>query len=153
MKEVIVSGDSIEFGDLDEMVGITLIRAYGAAYKYFYQSIDADMKPGFYTSLSLILQNPGLTQKSLARAIRRDPSSVVPMLDALEKKGWVMRQRSETDRRAHELYLTPAGRVATKKFDGKVRRLEAEIETRFGKKNSRQLKVLLRELEAFFLKE
>lgn len=150
MTEVTPSVDAIEFGELDEMVGIALIRAYGSAYKYFYKSIDKEMKPGYYTSLSLISKNPGLTQKSLATAMRRDPSTVVPILDALEKRGWVVRQRSETDRRAHELYLTPAGKTAAKRFDRKVGRLEAEIEASFGKKNSRQLRVLLRRLESFF---
>lgn len=153
MKDATSTAEPIDFGELDEMVGISLIRAYGAAYRYFYRSIDDDMKPGYYTSLSLILKNPGLTQKSLAAAIRRDPSTMVSILDALEKKGWIERRRSDTDRRAHALFLTAAGRSVARKFDRKIGRLEAEIEASFGKKNSRQLRALLNELEAFFLNE
>lgn len=143
--------ETVELGNLADMVGIALIRAHGAAYRYFYKSIDSDMKPGYYTSLSLILKNPGLTQRSLAEAMRRDPSTLVPILDALEAQGWVVRERSRTDRRAHALYLTTAGKSVARRFDRKVARLEAEIEASFGQHNSRKLKALLRKLEAFFV--
>ena len=132
------------------MIGIALIRAYNGAYKFFYRSMDTEMKPGYYTSLSLILKNPGLTQKALAEAIQRDPSSVVPMLDAFEKQAWIIRRRSEKDRRAHELYLTPAGKTAAKRFDKTVGAIEAKIAAHLGQKNSRELKTLLNKLEALF---
>lgn len=144
------SDASLERGELDDMIGIALIRAYNGAYKFFYNSMDTEMKPGFYTSLSLILKNPGLTQKALAKAIQRDPSSVVPMLDAFEKKSWIVRQRSEKDRRAHELYLTPAGKAAAKRFDREVGEIEAQMAAHLGQKNSRELKALLNKLEALF---
>lgn len=153
MKESPTTDAPIDFGELDEMVGIALIRAHGAAYKYFYRSIDENMKPGYYTSLSLIRRNPGLTQRSLATAARRDPSTIVAVLDALEKRGWIERRRSEADRRAHALFLTPAGAAAARNFDRKVRRLEAEIEARFGAANTDRLKTLLRKLEALFLQD
>lgn len=142
--------DSIERGELDEMIGIALNRAYNGAYRYFYKSMDPELKPGYYTSLSLVLKNPGMTQKALAHAIQRDPSSVVPMLDAFQKKNWITRRRSESDRRAHELYLTPAGRAAAKRFDKDVSRIEAEMADHLGLRGSRQLKQLLKRLESFF---
>lgn len=142
--------EALERGALDDMIGIALIRAHNGAYKYFYRSMDKDMKPGFYTSLSLIQKNPGLTQKALAEAIQRDPSTIVPILDTFEKRNWIVRQRSETDRRAHALYLTPAGKAAAKRFDRKVGDIEAKIQAHFGEKNSRELKALLKELESFF---
>ncbi|MDJ0927901.1 MAG: MarR family winged helix-turn-helix transcriptional regulator [Gammaproteobacteria bacterium] len=142
--------DALERGELDQMLGIALIRAHNGAYKYFYKSMDKDMKPGFYTSLSLIQRNPGLTQKALAEAIQRDPSTIVPILDAFEKKGWIERRRSETDRRAHALYLTPAGKTAARRFDRKVGDIEAQMQAHLGKERSRELRALLKDLEAFF---
>lgn len=142
--------EALKRGELDDMIGIALIRAHNGAYKYFYKSMDKDMKPGFYTSLSLIQQNPGLTQTALARAIQRDPSTIVPILDTFEKRNWIERRRSETDRRAHALYLTPAGKAAARRFDKKVGDIEAKIQAHFGEKNSRELKALLKQLESFF---
>ncbi len=143
-------GAELEFGELDDMVGIALIRAYNGAYRYFYRSMDPEMKPGFFTSLALIDKNPGLTQKALAKAIRRDPSTVVPILDAFEKQGWIIRKRSAQDRRAHALYLTPAGRRAARRFRRKVAAIEASIEAELGRQKSRDLKALLKKLEQFF---
>lgn len=137
-------------GALDNMLGIALLRAYNGAYRYFYKSMDPELKPGYYTSLSLILRNPGMTQKTLAQAVQRDPSSVVPMLDAFEKKGWITRRRSDKDRRAHELRLTEQGQAATERFDKEVSRIEANMEAHLGTKNSQHLKQLLHQLESLF---
>ena len=132
------------------MIGIALLRAYNGAYRYFYKSMDPEMKPGYYTSLSLVLKNPGMTQKALAHEIQRDPSSVVPMLDAFQKKNWITRRRSETDRRAHALFLTPEGIAAARRFDKNVSRIEAEMAAHLGPKGSQQLKQLLKQLETLF---
>jgi DNA-binding MarR family transcriptional regulator len=109
-----------------------------------------DMKPGFYTSLSLILKNLGLPQKALAKAIQRDSSTIVPMLDAFENKNWIVRQRREEDRRAHALNLTPAGKTAAKHLNKKVGIIEAKIAAHLGQKDTRELKALLNRLEALF---
>ena len=149
-KSAVDGGDGLERGALADMLGIALIRAYNGAYKFFYRSVDPEMKPGYYTSLSLILKNPGLTQKALAKAIQRDPSSVVPMLDAFEAKGWITRERSAKDRRAHELYLTRQGKMAAKRFDKQVEEIEAQMAAHLGQQNSRELRTLLRKLETLF---
>jgi|SRR5690606_26224288 len=50
------------------------------------------------------------TVAALARDIQVDCGAMTRMLDRLEDKGLVRRQRSETDRRVVHLHLTPAGR-------------------------------------------
>jgi len=58
---------------------------------------------------SLYTQND-LTQVQLTRIAGIEKSSVVLFLDALEKDGWVERRRHPTDRRAHSVHMTEAGR-------------------------------------------
>ncbi len=53
-----------------------------------------------------------LSQVGLARATVSDPSFMVRLLDDLEKRGLVSRQRSEEDRRERVVSLTPRGRKA-----------------------------------------
>jgi len=140
----------LDYGGLDEMIGIALLRAYNTAYKFFYESIEKEFRPGFYTTLSLIQKNPGLTQKALAHAIGRDPSTIVPILDQLEDKGWVVRRRSEVDRRAHALHATPTGAAMARRLDKKVTSVEAKIEESFGRANNRQLLNLLKSFQHSF---
>ncbi|WP_113447696.1 MarR family transcriptional regulator [Rhizobium cremeum] len=51
----------------------------------------------------------GLTQKELAAHIGLDGSSLVRLLDILERQGLVERRTEAEDRRARRLYLTPSG--------------------------------------------
>ena len=143
------SADSngIVYGGLDDMVGILLQRAHNTAFKKFTRDMGEDFKPGFYTTLSLLEKNPGMSQKALAHALRRDPSTLVPFLDQLEKREWLVRKRSETDRRAHELYITAAGASAAKTFDKQVNAIEARIEALMGAEENRKFKELLMKFE------
>jgi len=146
----LVSKEQLDFGDLDDMIGIIVQRSFHTATKFFRKFMGPDFKPGFYTSLSLIEKNPGLTQKSLAKAIRRDTSTLVPFLDNMEKNGLAVRKRSTTDRRAHGLYLTKSGFKTAKHYDEKVRDLEAKIAKKMGARDMTQLKKLLRKFENVF---
>ncbi|MEJ8566476.1 MarR family winged helix-turn-helix transcriptional regulator [Elongatibacter sediminis] len=144
-------GDNdLQFGDLDEMLGIVLQRTFIATARYFKEYMGDDFRPGFFTTLSLIEKNPGLTQKALAAAIRRDTSTLVPFLNKLEELGWAERRRSQADKRAHELYLTPAGHRQAARFDTKVRALEARLAEELGSRQAQQLRRLLRELDDVF---
>lgn len=67
-----------------------------------------------------------MTQTRLAQLSGIEKSSLVLFLDALEKNGWVERQRHPTDRRAHIVHLTDSGAA---RFEGVGQRLHAnEIE-------------------------
>lgn len=60
--------------------------------------------------LRLIATEENLSQQALAERLGVVPSRVVVLIDALEKKGLVARERSARDRRTYELRLTDEGR-------------------------------------------
>ncbi|MRH86753.1 MarR family transcriptional regulator [Nocardia sp. SYP-A9097] len=71
--------------------------------------------------LRMIAAQPGRSQRSLAAELGVVPSRVVALIDPLDSKGLIERRRSATDRRNHELHLTPAasellGRIAAVAF-------------------------------------
>ena len=51
------------------------------------------------------------TISNLSRKFGLDASTLVPTVDALERKGWVIRQRDPNDRRRVPLILTEAGKA------------------------------------------
>ena len=59
--------------------------------------------------LRLVGRHPGSSQKAASEHLGVGPSRVVAVLDRLEADGRLQRRRSVTDRRAHELTLTPEG--------------------------------------------
>ncbi|MFN8373215.1 MAG: MarR family transcriptional regulator [Anaerolineae bacterium] len=56
-----------------------------------------------------LLKRHQMTITELSRKLMLDPSTVVPMIDALERKGFVMRGKDPSDRRRIPLSLTQAG--------------------------------------------
>lgn len=62
-----------------------------------------------YSTLRIVYENPGITQKDLAALMARDKNVIVRWLDALEGRGYLTRRQSENDRRANALYVTDEG--------------------------------------------
>ncbi len=62
--------------------------------------------------LRLIHDHPGETQKQIADRLFVSGASLSTSLKRLQKANLVERRLSETDRRRHELYLTPEGEDA-----------------------------------------
>jgi DNA-binding MarR family transcriptional regulator len=107
----------IELGWLGGTVGFYLRTAQEAAFQAFARKANGmDARPWRFAVLALIDANPGLTQRELAAALRRNTSSLTPVLDELYRLGYVTRERLASDRRAYKLGLTPAGRAVMKKL-------------------------------------
>jgi DNA-binding MarR family transcriptional regulator len=79
-----------------------------AAQRFAERIADLGLTPPDVGLLRLIATNPGLSQRALATELGVVPSRVVTLIDSLDSKGLVERRRSPTDRRNHELHLTPA---------------------------------------------
>ncbi len=71
--------------------------------------LGEELTPGWLQILMLVDQEPDLNQTGLARATHVEPSTIVNKIDQLEKRGWLRRARSRTDRRTHALFLTRRG--------------------------------------------
>lgn len=62
--------------------------------------------------LPYICASPGITQDQLAARLHVNRSNVTRQLAMLEEKGYVRRERSDSDRRAVEVYPTPRAQAA-----------------------------------------
>ncbi len=102
--------DGVRLGVLEDYVGFHLRMAQDASFRAFARHVGMrDLKPGRFAAMTVISSNPGITQAELGRAIARDKSSVTPLIQELERRGLVERQRSPTDRRSIALTLTASG--------------------------------------------
>lgn len=72
------------------------------------EQVGIDLKAAQYWALCL-MGTYELTLADLSRKMRLDPSSLVPVVDTLERKGLVKREQDPRDRRCTPLKLTPAG--------------------------------------------
>ncbi|HVO33892.1 MAG TPA: MarR family transcriptional regulator [Elusimicrobiota bacterium] len=86
-----------------------------------------DMIPPHLAVLSTLAAGGPQTQRDLGAAIRIDPTTMVWLIDHLEKKAWVRRGRHPVDRRAHLVELTPAGNRLFQQAAARLDALEREF--------------------------
>lgn len=102
--------DALEYGILNEFVGMHLRIAYESAYADFVERLGEDaLRPGYFTILTLVVKNPGISQTQIGRAAGRDKSSVTKALRWMEEADLISRIRPDTDRRTHLSQATRKG--------------------------------------------
>jgi len=121
---------SLDRGLLPSLLGYMLRRTQSAVFGDFaatFAKAGEALTPGEFGLLVLVDRNSGLSQMALARALGIDRSTLVPILDRLQARGFLLRHRSPTDGRTHALALTPAGEKALARFSRLVRAHEKRI--------------------------
>ncbi|MDH7974183.1 MarR family winged helix-turn-helix transcriptional regulator [Sphingomonas sp. AR_OL41] len=102
----------ISLGRLGSFLGFRLRRVQNQLSRDFSaKTRDWGMRAGMFSALEIIASNPGVSQAVLSEEVGLDKSAVVPLVDDLERRGWVTRTRSTTDRRRNHLDITDAGKI------------------------------------------
>lgn len=67
---------------------------------------DVPLTPEQFMLIDLLWNHGSMTQQQLADQMHKDKNSVTKLVDAIEKKGFVVREQNLKDRRANTLVLT-----------------------------------------------
>lgn len=70
------------------------------------------MRSRYFLMLATMASGPELSQKDLSHLLNLDPTTVVAVVDEMERNQHVERKRNPADRRRYQLHLTAAGRKA-----------------------------------------
>lgn len=126
------AADATEERPLDQsallrLVGYNARRAYLNILALFMERMAKfELRVVDYTVITLVNMNPGMTQKRLSQALAISPPNLATLLDKLETRGLLERQRNPADKRSQVLVLTPEGRKLCKRADKVVFKLENE---------------------------
>ena len=104
------------------------------------------MKPGRFATLTLIGNNPGISQTALSRANGRDKSTLTPLLVDLVRRGLVRRTQSRSDRRSYRLALTRQGERLLHQLTACAREHERKLDGVIGNRARAQFLRILRKL-------
>ncbi|MGN8159325.1 MarR family winged helix-turn-helix transcriptional regulator [Salinisphaera sp. SWV1] len=101
-----------------------------------------------YAVMLLLEAHPRLWQSQIAEALGLDRTTVTYLVDGLEKRDWVARQRDPADRRAHVVGLTEAGEQALADIKPAVIEAKKELLAPLSDDEQDQLRDLLTRLIA-----
>ena len=99
---------------------------------------------GQYSVMEIISSNPGRTQSAIAWAAGLDRSSLVPILNQLEKSGLIVREPVLNDKRAYAVTLTEQGHAELDNLRIKINEMEQSFVGGLGARNHQQLISLLK---------
>ena len=95
---------------LTDSLGFLLRMAQLRVFGQFFQTLGRfDLRPGEFSVLVVIAQNPGVRQGLLANSLSIKPAHMTKMVRNFETRGLVDRSIPEDDRRAVELCLSEDG--------------------------------------------
>ena len=114
--------------ELAQSTGFLLARL-GIAFKAraIATADDAGFEVYDYSVLAILGEGARATQSTIAEALMLDPSRLVALLDSLEQRELIARQRDPQDRRRHVVSITAAGEGELHRLRGMVRALEEEF--------------------------
>ena len=67
---------------------------------------EVPLTPEQFLLIDLLWNHGSMSQQQLADMMQKDKNSVTSLVDAIERKGFVVRRQSKTDRRSNTLVLT-----------------------------------------------
>lgn len=145
VDEVGGAGAVLNFDELDRVLGFHIRQAQGTMHRRFIEALSAvDLTQKQSGALWLVGANPGASQIGIGNALRMDRATTMAIIDKLEARDLVVRQRSTVDRRRHELYLTPEGQKLLVKVKKLVKDHERSFSERFSDDELATLVDLLR---------
>jgi DNA-binding MarR family transcriptional regulator len=118
--------------EIDNLVGFHLRMAFLAVSRHFTTAMaHLDLTQKQVGVLWLIGENPGVSQIALATELAMDRASMMAIIDRLDARELVVRERCKRDGRRQELYLTPKGRRTLLQSKSALGEHEAWLASRF----------------------
>jgi len=85
------------------------------------------LRPRHLVALTLLRDHGPATQQALIEALRIDPSNLVGLLNELEQRKLLVRERDPGDRRRHIVALSQAGERTLRQAEGRLAAVQDDV--------------------------
>lgn len=121
-----------EIGALTDIVGFHIRLAHVAVYRHFTETFsDLGLTQKQVSVLWLVDDHPGIAQIDVGQRLQMDRATTMTIVNRLQAREYIRRERSEIDGRKQALYLTEAGRLALDNAKTCIAQHESWLKDRF----------------------
>ena len=140
-----MSPDTTREGMGAEFAGQLFFRLWRASHTSTATALGSvGLTPALFAVLNHLQANDGAIQQEIGSAMGIDPSTMVALIDRLERAGRVRRRPRPQDRRAREVSLTPKGRRTLARARDLAAQVEDDVLQGLSRTERHQLVALLR---------
>lgn len=131
--------------EVSEFAGQLFFRLWRASHTQTAAALESiGITTALFSVLGYLLARGAAIQQEIGAAIGIDPSTMVALIDELERAGLAKRRPHPQDRRAREVVLTPKGRRTAERGRALAREVEDAVLKGLASEERRQLMKLLR---------
>jgi DNA-binding MarR family transcriptional regulator len=132
-----------------EFAGQLFFRLWRASHTQTAAALQAiGLTPALFAVLNYLRGQEGAIQQQIGSAMGIDPSTMVSLVDRLERAGLAKRRPHAQDRRARAVLVTPKGRRTLDRARELAERVEADVLQGLDPAERHQLVALLRKATA-----
>jgi MarR family transcriptional regulator, lower aerobic nicotinate degradation pathway regulator len=137
--------DSSAEVEVAEFAGQLFFRLWRASHTRTAAALQTiGLTPPLFAVLNYLEARSGAIQQQIGSAMGIDPSTMVSLVDQLERAGLAQRRPLPQDRRAREVLITPKGRRTLKQARELAKQVEGDVLQGLSPAERRQLVTLLR---------
>ena len=139
---------ALSLGVLSDVLGYHVAQAAVTTVDLFERHIGQrfGLRKVEYSLLLLLLANAPPTPKRLGQTLALSAPNLTLLLDRLQDRGLLRRERSATDGRSQNIVLTEAGRQLTQAAGAAAEPMERELDDRLSRAERLMLIELLRKV-------
>jgi DNA-binding MarR family transcriptional regulator len=133
-----------DIGGIADIVGFHIRLAHAAVLRHFTETFtDLELTQKQVSVLWLVDDHPGISQIEVGRRLRMDRATTMTIVNRLQEREFLRRERSESDGRKQALHLTGEGRDALALAKGCIAENEAWLKARFSPDEVKKLVEML----------
>jgi DNA-binding MarR family transcriptional regulator len=140
----LIEDNDADIGGIADIVGFHIRLAHAAVLRHFTETFsDLELTQKQVSVLWLVDDHPGISQIEVGRRLRMDRATTMTIVNRLQEREFLRRERSESDGRKQALHLSDAGRTALDRAKGCIADHEAWLKSRFGPDEVKKLVEML----------
>ena len=131
-QAALIENNPQDLGELDGILGFHIRLAHGAVYRHFTETFaELGLTQKQVSTLWLVGDQPGIAQVEVGQRLRMDRATTMTIVNRLQDRDYLRRERSESDGRKQSLHLTAAGSDALEQAKTCIHSHETWLKNRF----------------------